>query len=407
MSNSNIAGYDITKDPNAPTLINDLDPDASFDIDMSVSVDNTTGTPNVTVDKTSVGNKFNFDLSFTGLKGERGAQGERGERGQIGPAGADGARGPQGEIGPQGPQGIQGETGPSGPKGDTGETGATGATGPQGPQGPSGNDGVGIDSIDYDRTDAQGNNIYVITLTNGDTFEIVSNRGPQGIQGETGPQGPQGVQGATGPQGETGPRGLQGVQGETGPTGPKGDTGQIGPQGETGPQGPVGPRGPQGPQGETGPAGQTGPAGPQGETGPAGPGVPTGGTAGQVLSKIDGTDYNTEWKTPSGMPTGSAGTKLFWSSTQNKWVSVTPQIKSITVSIPSGSFATYTLHTVPTGDSVDQYEYEFEDENGQNFIPYLNAATYESGGTIFLRFFNCNSSAYSGTVKVKLWLTTY
>ena len=41
------------------------------------------------------------------------------------------------------------------------------------------------------------------------------------------------------------------------------------------------------------------PAGATGSQGPAGPGVPTGGTAGQVLSKIDGTDYNTEWVTPS------------------------------------------------------------------------------------------------------------
>lgn len=33
---------------------------------------------------------------------------------------------------------------------------------------------------------------------------------------------------------------------------------------------------------------------------PAGQGVPAGGTAGQVLAKVDGTDYNTEWITPSG-----------------------------------------------------------------------------------------------------------
>jgi hypothetical protein len=36
-------------------------------------------------------------------------------------------------------------------------------------------------------------------------------------------------------------------------------------------------------------------AGPQGDTGPAGPGIASGGTAGQILSKVDGTDYNTEW----------------------------------------------------------------------------------------------------------------
>ena len=42
--------------------------------------------------------------------------------------------------------------------------------------------------------------------------------------------------------------------------------------------------------------GKDGATGPQGPTGPAGPGVPAGGTAGQVLSKVDGTNYNTEWR---------------------------------------------------------------------------------------------------------------
>ena len=37
-----------------------------------------------------------------------------------------------------------------------------------------------------------------------------------------------------------------------------------------------------------------------GAQGPAGVGVPEGGTAGQVLAKIDGTDYNTEWIDVSG-----------------------------------------------------------------------------------------------------------
>lgn len=38
--------------------------------------------------------------------------------------------------------------------------------------------------------------------------------------------------------------------------------------------------------------------GSQGPAGPAGPGVPIGGTAGQVLAKIDSTNYNTQWVTP-------------------------------------------------------------------------------------------------------------
>lgn len=103
--------------------------------------------------------------------------------------------------------------------------------------------------------------------------------------------------GDTGATGATGPQGPQGPQGETGPQGPTGATGATG---ATGPQGPQGETGPQGPQGETGPQGPTGATGATGATGPAGPGVPTGGTAGQVLAKVDGTDYNTEWVTPSG-----------------------------------------------------------------------------------------------------------
>lgn len=52
------------------------------------------------------------------------------------------------------------------------------------------------------------------------------------------------------------------------------------------------------PRGDTGPAGATGPAGPTGPTGPTGAtgaGVPTGGTEGQILAKVDATDYNTTW----------------------------------------------------------------------------------------------------------------
>ena len=50
-----------------------------------------------------------------------------------------------------------------------------------------------------------------------------------------------------------------------------------------------------------------GPQGIQGATGPAGQGVPTGGTANQVLAKVNGTDYNTQWVTPaSGGGSGSS-----------------------------------------------------------------------------------------------------
>jgi hypothetical protein len=48
------------------------------------------------------------------------------------------------------------------------------------------------------------------------------------------------------------------------------------------------------------------------QVGPAGPGVPTGGTTGQVLSKVNGTDYNTHWVTPitNAVTSITAGTNL-------------------------------------------------------------------------------------------------
>ena len=84
-------------------------------------------------------------------------------------------------------------------------------------------------------------------------------------------------------------------QGPTGPQGPAGVAGPQGLQGVVGPQGPAGNDGLDGATGPVGPQGAVGPQGPAGATGPAGPGIATGGTAGQILSKVDGVDYNTQW----------------------------------------------------------------------------------------------------------------
>ena len=53
-----------------------------------------------------------------------------------------------------------------------------------------------------------------------------------------------------------------------------------------------------------GPPGPTGATGPTGAAGVDGEGVPIGGTLGQVLSKIDGIDYNTEWRDTHELPAG-------------------------------------------------------------------------------------------------------
>jgi hypothetical protein len=90
-------------------------------------------------------------------------------------------------------------------------------------------------------------------------------------------------------------QGQPGTVGPPGPQGPKGDTGPA--STIPGPPGATGPQGVKGDQGDPGPTGATGDVGPQG---PAGAGVKAGGTAGQVLAKVDATDFNTQWLTPSG-----------------------------------------------------------------------------------------------------------
>jgi hypothetical protein len=60
----------------------------------------------------------------------------------------------------------------------------------------------------------------------------------------------------------------------------------------------------RGPKGEKGDKGDRGLPGIGGGRGIDGQGVPTGGTAGQVLSKINSTDYNTQWVNQSGGGSG-------------------------------------------------------------------------------------------------------
>ena len=170
-------------------------------------------------------------------------------------------------------------------------------------------------------------------------------QGIHGAQGTTGSTGAQGTTGSTGAQGtagfngNTGAQGTTGVQGTIGSTGAQGTTGNTGVQGATGiattivgsvansaslpPSSTLGSGyidegngdlyvwtgtgftnvgqivGPTGAQGTTGVQGTFGSNGAQGTAGTNGQGVPTGGTAGQVLIKIDSTDYNTQWITRS------------------------------------------------------------------------------------------------------------
>jgi hypothetical protein len=295
-----------------------------------------------------------------GLQGIQGIQGPQGVQGVPGVQGPQGIKGNKGDTGDAGPQGAVGATGPHGPQGATGATGATGPQGPQGiegPQGPVGPQGIqGIQGINGDKyattsTTALtiGNGIKTLTVATGLAYstqqavviaydaskhmhgDVTSYSAVTGVmvvdvknhtgagtysawsinlEGAAGIQGPQGIQGpagATGPAGPQGPQGDTGATGSAGATGPKGDTGDTGPAGPTGPQGPQGIQGETGPQGDQGPQGIQGVQGDQGPQGNTGVGVPVGGTAGQVLAKIDGTNYNTEWINVSGSSLPLAG----------------------------------------------------------------------------------------------------
>ena len=74
---------------------------SDYKIIATAEVDDTTGTPNVTVDTDQSENEFDMHFEFTGLKGETGAQGPKGDKGD---------KGDTGETGPQGPKGDDGLT---------------------------------------------------------------------------------------------------------------------------------------------------------------------------------------------------------------------------------------------------------------------------------------------------------
>jgi len=228
------------------------------------------------------------------------------------PAGPQGIQGPVGDTGPTGATGLKGDTGATGPKGDTGATGPKGDTGAQGIQGIKGDTGLTGATGD---TGAKGDTGVSVELlgtvaTEADLPAIPTNWNDYAGHGWIVTTGisPH-IDGAlwywdliNGHWDYVGPIvGPQGNTGATGATGPKGDTGATGPKGDTGATGAQGIQGIQGLKGDTGNTGATG---------SAGPGVATGGTANQLLAKLNGTDYATQWIDPYSytLPTASSST---------------------------------------------------------------------------------------------------
>jgi len=185
-------------------------------------------------------------------------------------------------------------------------------TGPQGPQGIAGTNGVNgangfsvlSGNIDPSNLSTGINGDFYINTTNYTLF------GPKtagawgtgtsliGDTGDKGDPGPAGLKGDKGDAGDIGPSGATGPKGDKGDTGPAGSKGDKGDAGNTGPAGATGPKGDKGDTGDSGPAGANG---------AVGPGVAAGGSEGQVLAKIDGSNYNTGWiDPPAGISKASA-----------------------------------------------------------------------------------------------------
>lgn len=93
--------------------------------------------------------------------------------------------------------------------------------------------------------------------------------------------------------------------------------------------------------------------GADGTPGSAGQGVPTGGTVGQILSKIDGTDYNTQWVDP---PSDSGTITEVDHGTSDTTFSLTPNIYHKWGEV---STLTLTLATPSETNIVNEYMFSF------------------------------------------------
>lgn len=161
--------------------------------------------------------------------------------------------------------------------------------------------GLGVPSS----SSGSNNDTYINTGT-GIFYQKSGGAWAQVFSMQTGPQGPPGTNGVNGTNGADGKTVLHGTTNPSNlSTGTDGDfyintntftffgpkAGGVWPAGVSmvGADGATGPAGPKGDTGDNGPAG---------DAGSAGPGVATGGTAGQVLSKQSGADFDTEWIDP-------------------------------------------------------------------------------------------------------------
>lgn len=119
--------------------------------------------------------------------------GEKGDKGDPGPQGEKGDPGEPGEKGDTGEQGPPGDKGEPGEKGDPGDKGEQGPKGDPGPKGDKGEEGKsGIDAVRFFRN-AKGE--LVVTMSNGEVYELGAVDGKDGKDGKDGDPGANGKDG--------------------------------------------------------------------------------------------------------------------------------------------------------------------------------------------------------------------
>jgi hypothetical protein len=314
-----------------------------------------------------------------GINGVDGASGSTGSAGTSGLSyGSSGTSGSNGATGATGSSGSSGATGATGTKGSSGSSGSTGATGSNGSSGASGTNGltaVGAAS--------KGGSVPVSGFT-GDTLVYnvtfasnFSNTNYSAIAIYSGVEAAN-IGGFDPWVTNKTISGFTINTGLTSPVDPSIDTVIVEwlavSQGETGVSGAPGSSGTSGSTGATGSSGSSGSTGATGSSGSSGAGVPTGGTAGQVLAKVDGTNYNTQWVNQSG---GGGGTGMtfnqFWSQIVddlNPHPADPTALEPYSIKISYNAGLASVVNIVDTGNNILKTVY-----TGTTYTPTLNAST--------------------------------
>lgn len=285
------------------------------------------------------------------IQGADGADGTNGSDGSDGSVWRDGSGVPADSLGVNGDYYLNNDNGDVYNKTSGTYAVVANIEGPTGPTGPAGSDGAD-GSVWRDGSGAPADSLgvdgdYYLNNDNGDvyskaagTYSVVANI--QGADGADGTNGTDGADGSVWHDGSGVPAsglGVDGdyylnndngdvynktsgswavvtnIQGADGSDGAAGADGSVWRDGSGAPADSLGVDGDYYLDNDTGDVynkaagtysvvanieGPQGPTGPSGSDGADGQGVPVGGTTGQVLKKIDNTDYNTEWADESG-----------------------------------------------------------------------------------------------------------